>query len=263
MSRPVIGITVYSEQAKWAAWDVQATLLPQAYVDRVAAAGGLPVLLPSVPDIAEALDRIDGLVVAGGGDVDPARYRSAAHELTGWVRPARDTAEFALAEGALARRMPVLGICRGLQVLNVLRGGTLVQHLPDRLGDTRHAPAPGQYGRHAVTLVDGSRTAQLYGRTEIDVATYHHQAVDSLGAGLVVTGRAPDGTVEAVELPGQPFAVAVQWHPEVDPDLSPFTGLVAAATAWAHTGAEPGTEERTPVDATAAGAQPAGAAAAV
>ncbi|MEU8139457.1 gamma-glutamyl-gamma-aminobutyrate hydrolase family protein [Streptodolium elevatio] len=231
MPRPVIGITAYSEQAKWAAWDVQATLLPQAYVDRVAAAGGLPVLLPSVPDVAEAVDRIDALLIAGGGDIDPARYRSEAHERTGFVRPARDTAEFALAERAFDARIPVLGICRGLQVLNVLRGGTLVQHLPDRLGDERHAPAPGQYGRHPVSLVPGSRTAQLYGRTELDVATYHHQAVDTLGAGLVVTGRAPDGTVEALEVPGHPFAVAVQWHPEVDDDLSPFAGLVAAAEA--------------------------------
>lgn len=231
MPRPVIGVTAYSEQAKWAAWDVQATLLPQAYIDRIAAAGGLPVLLPSVPDAAEAIDRVDALVIAGGGDIDPARYRSEAHANTGFVRPARDTAEFALAERAFEARIPVLGICRGLQVINVLRGGTLVQHLPDRLGDGRHAPAPGQYGRHQVALVPGSRTAQLYGRTELDVATSHHQAVDTLGAGLVVTGRAPDGTVEALEVPGHPFAVAVQWHPEVDDDLSPFTGLVAAAEA--------------------------------
>lgn len=237
MPRPVIGVTAYSEQAKWAAWDSQATLLPQAYVDRIAAAGGLPVLLPSVPDVAEVLDRVDALVIAGGGDIDPARYQSEAHEETGFVRPARDSAEFALAERAFDTRMPVLGICRGLQVVNVLRGGTLVQHLPDRLGDRRHAPAPGQYGRHTVALVPGSRTAQLYGRTELDVATYHHQAVDTLGAGLVVTGRAPDGTVEALEVPGHPFAVAVQWHPEVDDDLSPFLGLVAAAEARAGTAA--------------------------
>ncbi|MCF2530653.1 gamma-glutamyl-gamma-aminobutyrate hydrolase family protein [Yinghuangia soli] len=235
MPRPVIGISVYSEKAKWAAWDTQATLLPQAYVDRVAAAGGLPVLLPSVPDVAEALDRVDALIVAGGGDIDPARYRSTPHERTGYIRTARDTAEFALAERALDMRLPVLGICRGLQVLNVLRGGSLVQHLPDQVGDERHAPAPGQYGRHPVALVPGSRTAQLYGRDELDVASYHHQAVDTLGAGLVVTGRAPDGIVEALELPGHPFAVAVQWHPEVDEDLSPFHGVVAAAEARLET----------------------------
>ncbi|MGA4545920.1 gamma-glutamyl-gamma-aminobutyrate hydrolase family protein [Uniformispora flossi] len=226
--RPVIGVTVYSEQAKWAAWDTQATLLPQAYVDRVAAAGGLPVLLPSVPDIGDALDRVDGLVLAGGGDVDPSRYAAEPHAESGWVRPARDTAEFALARRALETGLPVLGICRGLQVFNVLRGGTLLQHLPDRLGTRDHAPAPGRYGRHPVALEPGSRTAELYGRTDIDVASYHHQAVDRLGAGLVVAGRAPDGTVEAVELPDHPFAVAVQWHPEVDDDLAPFRGLVAA-----------------------------------
>lgn len=230
MARPVIGISAYSEQAKWAAWDTQATLLPQAYVDRVAASGGLPVLLPSVPDVAEAADRLDALIIAGGGDVDPARYRSEAHERTGYVRPARDAAELALAQRAFDRRIPVLGICRGLQVLNILRGGTLIQHLPDRLGgDERHAPGPGQYGRHRVHLVAGSRTAQVYGRTEFEVATHHHQAVDTLGTGLVVTGRAPDGIVEAIEVPGHPFAVAVQWHPEVDDDLAPFTALVKAA----------------------------------
>lgn len=230
MARPVIGISAYSEQAQWAAWDTQATLLPQAYVDRVAASGGLPVLLPSVPDVGEAADRVDALIIAGGGDIDPARYRSEAHERTGYVRPARDAAEFALAQRAFDRRIPVLGICRGLQVLNILRGGTLIQHLPDRLGgDERHAPAPGRYGRHRVHLVAGSRTAQVYGRTEFEVATYHHQAVDTLGTGLVVTGRAPDGIVEAIEVPGHPFAVAVQWHPEVDDDLAPFTALVKAA----------------------------------
>lgn len=238
MARPVIGISTYNEQAKWAAWDVAATLLPRAYVDRVAAAGGLPVLLPSVPDAAEVLDRLDGLVIAGGGDVDPARYRTEAHPRTGYVRPERDTAELALIERALDMRMPVLGICRGLQVLNVLRGGTLVQHLPDRLGgDESHAPAPGTYGRHPVALVAGSRLAQLYARTELDVATSHHQAVDTLGGGLVISGRAPDGTVEALELPDHPFAVAVQWHPEVDADLSVFTGVVAAAAGRRETAA--------------------------
>lgn len=229
--RPVIGVTVYSEQAKWAAWDTQATLLPQAYVDRIAAAGGLPVLLPSVPDISEALSRVDGLVLAGGGDIGPDRYEAEPHTETGWVRPARDTAEFALARAALELGLPVLGICRGLQVLNVLHGGTLVQHLPDRLGNREHAPAPGRYGRHAVALEPGSRTAGLYGRTEIDVASYHHQAIDRLGAGLVAVGRAPDGIVEAAELPGHPFAVAVQWHPEVDEELAVFRGLVTAASA--------------------------------
>lgn len=227
--RPVIGVTVYSEQAKWAAWDTQATLLPQAYVDRIAAAGGLPVLLPSVPDIGEVLSRLDGLVLAGGGDVDPGRYEAEAHAETGWVRPARDSAEFALARGAVERGLPVLGICRGLQVLNVLCGGTLVQHLPDLVGNRGHAPAPGCYGRHAVVLEEGSRTAGLYGRGEIEVASYHHQAVERVGAGLVVVGRAPDGVVEAMELPEHPFAVAVQWHPEVDENLALFTGLTAAA----------------------------------
>jgi putative glutamine amidotransferase len=232
--RPLIGISAYDEQARWAVWDTPATLLPRAYVDRVHAAGGLPVVLPALPeeDAARYVDRLDGLLLAGGGDLDPALYGAGPHPATRRVSAARDRAERGLLAAALGTGLPVLGVCRGLQLLNVHLGGTLHQHVPDLLGGaTTHSPAPGVYGRHPVTLDAGSRVAELHGRTDLEVTTSHHQAVARVGDGLLVTGRAPDGTVEAAEFPDRPFVVAVQWHPEQDGDLSLFTGLVDAARA--------------------------------
>jgi putative glutamine amidotransferase len=230
---PVIGISAYSERARWGVWDTGAVLLPQQYCAQVSAAGGVPVLLPPLPGIEHAVSRLDGLVLSGGADLDPGQYGATAHGKTYGVRPDRDTAEAALLAAALERGLPVLGICRGLQVINVARGGTLHQHLPDLVGHTGHGPTPGAYGSHPVRVTPGSGLAGVLGRTEVDgVPTHHHQAIDRLGDGLTAVAWTPDGVIEAVELdaPGSPFALAVQWHPEAGTDLSLFRALVAAAS---------------------------------
>jgi putative glutamine amidotransferase len=178
----------------------------------VARAGGQPVILPPAGAPAELVSRLDGLIVAGGGDVDPARYDATPHPETKYVRKFRDEGEFALVRAALAAGLPLLGICRGMQVLNVVLGGTLHQHLPDVVGHRDHSPAPAVYGRLPVRLE--APLAELYGTTEIIPAHYHHQAVDRLGDGLTTTATASDGTIEAVRLNDR--VQAVQWHPEAD-----------------------------------------------
>ncbi|MDH2430048.1 gamma-glutamyl-gamma-aminobutyrate hydrolase family protein [Sphaerisporangium sp. TRM90804] len=230
-SRPVIGITCYVEPASYTVWRTPAALLPYAYVEHVARAGGQPVILPPAGAPAELAGRLDGLIIAGGGDVDPARYGHAAHERTGFVRPFRDEAEFALAAAALEAGLPFLGICRGMQVLNVLLGGSLHQHVPDVVGHSGHAPAPGEFGHLPVRVAPGSRLAAVLGGHTAETAHYHHQAADRLGAGLAVCATAEDGTVEAVELPGLPLTLGVQWHPETGRDGHLFEALVAAATS--------------------------------
>jgi putative glutamine amidotransferase len=229
VSRPVIGMTCYAETARWGVWNCPAVLLPADYVRQVAAAGGIPVLLPPRPDDVEVLDRLDALVLAGGADLDPARYGADSHPRTGAPEPARDAAELALLERAIERDVPVLGVCRGLQVLNVLRGGTLHQHLPDVVGSEEHRPAPGEYGDNRVRVAAGSRLASLIGEAAV-WACHHHQSVDTVGAGLTAVAWSGDGTVEAAELDDARFVVAVQGHPEVGDDRRLFEGLVAAAS---------------------------------
>jgi putative glutamine amidotransferase len=229
---PVIGISAYQEQARWGAWDLGAVVLPQAYAAQVAAAGGLPVLLPPEAGIGAVVSRLDGLILSGGGDVDPASYGADPHPQTGGVRPARDTAERALFAAAVDRGLPILGICRGLQVINTYLGGTLHQHLPEVTGHQDHSPARGQYGMHAVRVDPASRLAAVLGRTALEgEPSAHHQAIDRLGKGLTAVAWAPDGIIEAVDIdaPGCPFALAVQWHPEAGSDPSLFRALVAAA----------------------------------
>jgi putative glutamine amidotransferase len=226
MFRPVIGITSYVEPAKFAVWEMTTALLPYNYVDHVARAGGQPVILPPAGDPATLVGRLDGLILAGGGDIDPARYDETPHERTGYVRQFRDDAEFGLVRAALERGVPFLGICRGLQVLNVALGGNLHQHLPDVVGHSGHAPAPGHFGRMPVRPAPGSRLAKIFDAESVDAAHYHHQAIDRLGAGLTVTAHAEDGTVEAVELTDHPFALAVQWHPENEDESTLFEALV-------------------------------------
>jgi putative glutamine amidotransferase len=236
---PLIGVSAYRQQARWGAWDLPAVLLPDRYVTGIAAAGAIPVLLPPLAGIDEIAGRLDGLVLSGGGDLDPALYGAARDPHCGPANPGRDAAELALARAALDRGLPVLGICRGLQVLNVALGGTLHQHVPDLVGSDVHSPEPGGYGTHEVSVAPGSRLASILRRTDLTdhlpvlVPTHHHQAIDELGDGLVTTARATDGIIEAAELdPARhPFAVAVQWHPEAGEDLSLFRALAAAAAA--------------------------------
>ncbi len=242
--RPLIGISGYCERARWGSWDMTATLVPQRYVDQVAAAGGAPVVLPPVPGALAPAGRLDGLIISGGPDVDPARYgqEPGPHTVT---RPDRDAAEIALLRAALDGGIPVLGICRGMQVMNVALGGTLIQHLPDVVGHDGHSPVPGAMGEHKVTVDPASRLAGLLGArgragdpgAAVAVPTHHHQAVDRLAPGLVATAWAEDGIVEAVELAdpsAHPFAYGVQWHPEAGDDPGLFRALVAAARARAR-----------------------------
>jgi putative glutamine amidotransferase len=230
MSRPVIGISAYREQARWGVWDMPAVLVPAGYVDKVAAAGGLPVVLPPSTSLdPQVLDLLDGLVLAGGADLDPDRYGEQPHpETSGW-RADRDAGELAVLDGALGRDLPVLGVCRGLQVMTVHAGGRLEQHLPDVVGHERHRPQPGVFGEHPVRLAAGSTVHGVLGDTAT-VRSYHHQGVADAGT-LTVTGWADDGTVEVVEVPGQHFALGVLWHPEAGDDPRLFEALVAAATS--------------------------------
>ncbi|WP_406099669.1 gamma-glutamyl-gamma-aminobutyrate hydrolase family protein [Streptomyces canus] len=225
--RPLIGVSTYLEAgARWGVWKLEAALLPAGYPRLVQHAGGLAAMLP--PDAPEhaaaAVARLDGLVVAGGPDVEPVRYGAAPDPRTGPPARARDTWELALIEAALAAGVPLLGICRGMQLLNVALGGTLVQHIDG------HAEVPGVFGHHPVKPVPGTVYGDL-APEETSVPTYHHQAVDRLGEGLLASAHAPDGTVEAVELPGPPWVLGVQWHPEMGTDLRVMRGLVAAASA--------------------------------
>ncbi len=228
--RPRIGITTYLEQARWGAWDQSAVLLPQAYVASVHRAGGVPVLLPPLPDgAAEAVDGVHGLLVAGGADVEAERYGAVCGEGSDPPRRDRDGWELALLDLALAQGVPVLGVCRGAQVLNVATGGSLHQHLPDVVGTDAHRPAPALHGRVQVTVEPGSGLADVVGGS-VDVPCYHHQSIDRLGRGLRATARAVDGTIEAVELAGDAFVLGVQWHPELDAhDDRLFAALVRAA----------------------------------
>jgi putative glutamine amidotransferase len=231
--QPVIGITAYSQQARWGSWDLPAVFLPRRYTDMVAAAGGLPVLLPPLPGGAGIIGRLDGLVLSGGGDIDPAIYGAAPDPATDPANQDRDRSELELCSAALASGLPVLGICRGLQVVNVALGGTLHQHLPDLVGHDRHSPGAGRHGSHKVSIAPGSRLAGLLGRSEAVVPTHHHQAVDRLGEGLAAVAWADDCVIEAAE-PAETsrptsLVAAVQWHPEAGDDPALFTALIAAA----------------------------------
>lgn len=230
VSSPLIGVTTYLEQTRFGVWDVPAAVLQSGYVDGIVAAGGTPVLLPPAGEwTAGHVSRLDGLVIAGGADVDPVRYGAQRSPATGPARPDRDVAEQMLIELALSNGIPLLGVCRGMQLLNVVLGGTLHQHLPDTVGNTDHQPEPGTFGRVSVKVAPGTRVAGIFG-SEMDVHCHHHQAVDELGAWLSPVAWAGDGTVEAVETTEPEFVVGVQWHPEEDGvDRRLFTALVNAA----------------------------------
>ncbi|MFZ4895520.1 gamma-glutamyl-gamma-aminobutyrate hydrolase family protein [Plantibacter sp. Mn2098] len=230
-------MTTYLEQAQTGVWDVPASFLPKVYLDAVTDAGGIVVLLPPQPAdraVADAvLSRLDGLIVSGGADVDPGLYGQVAHPKTGRPRTDRDAWEDVLLTSAIASELPFLGICRGVQLLNVALGGTLVQHLPDVVGDDSYQPGAAVFGPKEVVVDQGSQLAAVLDGVEserLGVQVYHHQAIDRVADGLVVTARTDEGVIEAVELPAVPFGIGVQWHPEEDAaDRRLFAGLVDAA----------------------------------
>jgi anthranilate synthase component 2/putative glutamine amidotransferase len=233
--RPVIGITTYAQEASWGVWRLPAALIPLDYVEAVERAGGRPVLIPPSEDgITETLEALDGIVFSGGADVDPSRYGADPHPETDAPQADRDAGELALLTGALERDLPVLAICRGFQLLNVARGGDLVQHLPEQVGNDTHKEVPGTFSRHPVEVKEGTRLAGLIGARS-DVASHHHQGVGRIGDGLVETAWAQDGTLEGLEDPSRRFAIGVQWHPEAGEDEALFEGLVREARAYRET----------------------------
>jgi putative glutamine amidotransferase len=229
---PLVGVTTYRQEATWGPWQRPAAVLPASYVDCVAAAGGRPLLLPPADgpggagsSAADVVSILDALVLVGGGDVDPACYGAEPDRATSGVDRQRDEGEMALLAAALDADLPVLAICRGLQVLNVLLGGSLVQHLPDRVGHDGHRPAAGCFGPTEVRMEPGSILSKILDGSAT-VQCSHHQAVDRLGRGLVVSASALDGVIEGVELTSAPFVVGVEWHPEEDGDLRLFEALL-------------------------------------
>ena len=233
MGKPVIGITAYAEPSvRWGVWDVPAAVIPLAYVQQVEEAGGRALLVPpSEEGIDETLDVLDGILFSGGSDIDPSEYGHEPHPETNNVRPDRDRGELALLRAALDRDMPVLAVCRGSQVLNVARGGDLVQHLPDVTGDERHKHKPGVFSDHEVKVEPESRLGDLVG-DRAPVKSHHHQGYGRIGDGLREVAWADDGTVEALEDPDKRFAVGVLWHPEAGEDAALFDGLVEQARAY-------------------------------
>jgi putative glutamine amidotransferase len=233
VARPVIGITAYAEPSvRWGAWDVPAAVIPLAYVKMVEAAGGRALLVPPSEDaLDETLDALDGVLFSGGSDIDPSEYGHELHPETNGIRPERDRGEFALLRAALERDMPVLAVCRGSQVLNVARGGDLVQHLPEVVGDEKHKHTPGVFADHEVDVKPGTRLDSLLGE-RAPVKSHHHQGFGRIGEGLREVGYAEDGTVEALEDPSKRFAVGVLWHPEEGEDMALFEALVEQAAQY-------------------------------
>ena len=230
--RPVVGVTAYVEPARWGAWDTRAVLVPYDYVRMLDAAGARPLLVPpSVDGVEETLDALDGLVISGGPDLDPALYGAEPHEATDEPRTRRDAAELALLTGALERDLPVLAVCRGSQLLNVARGGDLVQHLPETVGHEGHKHDPGTFSEHGVQVKEDTRLGSLMGG-HAPVHSHHHQGFGRVGEGLVEAAWAEDGTLEAVEDPTRRFALGVLWHPEAGEDAALFEALVAEARLY-------------------------------
>ena len=236
VSRPVIGICTALERARWSVWDQQAYLLPRSYIVGVQRAGGLVVMLPpdesveSDPD--DVLDLIDGLILAGGADVDPDTYGADRHRETRHTVPERDAFEFALARRALERDIPLLGVCRGMQIMNVATGGTLLQHLPESHGHHEHRRTPGTFdgADHDVRLSEGSLAARAAGELMHPTKSHHHQGVDEIGEGFEVTGWSViDELPEAFESSEHRFALGVQWHPEADERSRLIAALVEEA----------------------------------
>ncbi len=232
MARPFIGITSHLEPARWGDWVREAVVSPVTYTRAVERSGGIPVVLPPIPveSAARLVAGLDGVLISGGADVDPRLYGAHRHEQTGEPDHRRDRFELAVVRAAIDAGIPFLAISRGLHVLNVAMGGTLIQHLPDAVGHDRHAPDPVKMLPHDIQLSATSQLGRLLG-AEARVRTLHHQAILRLGSGLVAVAWADDQIVEAVELQGHPFGIGVQWHPEEGQDLRIFEAFTAAATA--------------------------------
>ena len=232
MATPLIGLTSYAETARWAVWEGKAAVVGWVYVAAIHRAGGRTLLIPPADHgLDETLDALDGLMLAGGNDLDPSYYDAAAHSETQESQPERDHAELALMRGALERDMPILAICRGMQVMNVARGGSLIQHLPEHLDSTAHREVVGAFSEHPVEIAPNSLLEEILGPTA-PVKSHHHQAADRIGAGLCPVAWSQDGTVEALEDPDRRFALGVQWHPEEGPDMALFNALVDAAQVY-------------------------------
>ena len=230
--KPLIGITTYAEQARWGVWDLPTALAPMAYVNAVARADGRPLLVPPGEDaVEETLDALDGLLFSGGSDLDPSLYGAEPHPSVNGTRPDRDRAELALMEAALERDMPVLAVCRGMEILNVARGGDLVQHLPDVVGHEDHRHTPGVFADHDVTVEAESRLRAVVG-DRAPVKSHHHQGIGRVGSGLVEVAWAEDGTIEGLEDPERRFALGVLWHPEQGEDFALFQTLVDEARRY-------------------------------
>ncbi|MBB6625902.1 gamma-glutamyl-gamma-aminobutyrate hydrolase family protein [Nocardioides sp. KIGAM211] len=235
MTAPVIGLTTYREDAAWGVWTQPADLLPAQYARAVEETGGVPLLLPPVAQVGAAdavVARLDGLVISGGADVDPARYDASPHPRTAGWRPDRDVWELALLDAAAAAGLPVLGVCRGMQVMAVHGGGRLDQHTPDLVDHERHSPGGDAFGATEVVTTRGTRVAGLVG-SGLTVNCHHHQSVQT-HPGYVAAAHAADGTLEAMEADGERFCVAVQWHPETAADVGLLAGLVRAAATYAE-----------------------------
>jgi putative glutamine amidotransferase len=227
---PVIGITTYARD------DRGRFGLPAEYIEAIRRAGGIPVLLPhGEPRLEVLLERLDAVILSGGGDVDPELYQGAAHEAIYLIDAERDKSEIELTKHIVKMELPMLNICRGIQVLNVALGGTLVEHLPDEVGDeVVHRAAPPGATQHTITLEPASQLAQILKQTEVTAASWHHQAIRQVAPGLKVVAWAADGTIEAVEMPGHPWLIGVQWHPELTAEDDPgqqrlFEALVEVA----------------------------------
>ena len=243
MDRPVIGIATSLTTASWSVWEQRAALIPYGYIAAIQRAGGVALMIPPDPeferDADEVLDLVDALILAGGNDIDPAEYGATPHPTVTETVPERDASELALVRRAWERDMPVLAICRGMQLLNVARGGTLLQHLPDEVGHAEHRINPGSFdgADHDVRLDPDSLAARAAGEEVHVTKSHHHQGVDVVGDGLVVTGHSAlgDGLPEAVEAPDRRFVLGVQWHPEADETSTVIGALVEEARAYRNT----------------------------
>jgi gamma-glutamyl-gamma-aminobutyrate hydrolase PuuD len=230
---PLIGITSYEQPARWGAWEMPAAFVPLDYVESVQRVGGRALVVPpSMDGIDQTLDALDGIVFSGGIDIDPSAYGAERHPATDPAQPLRDEAELALLSRALERDLPVLAVCRVVQLLNVHRGGDLVQHLPEEVGHDGHRVTLGVFSEHPIEVKDGSRLASILGARHDAARSSHHQGMRTIGDGLEPTAWAQDGTIEALEDGSRRFAIGVLWHPEMDEDKPLFAALVEEARRY-------------------------------